>query len=82
MWRDPETAAKALGFFIVQAIGGLELRRSSEFGVPEQEQSGAETLFSRQLGSDGFSVNTDVPEEEKEEARGVNKTSAGAPLTV
>ena len=60
----------------------LELRRSGEFGVPEQEQSGAETLFSRQLGSDGFSVNTDVPEEEKEEARGVNKTSAGALLTV
>jgi len=27
-------------------------------------------------------VNTDVPEEEKEEARGVNKTSAGALLTV
>ena len=70
MWRDPETAAKALGFFIVQAIGGLELRRSSEFGVPEQEQSGAETFFLRQLRQNGF-LWIDVPEEEKEQKREV-----------
>ena len=47
--------------------------------APEQEQSGAETFLLRQLGKNGFSVDTDVPEErEGTEARGVNKTSVGA----
>ena len=52
-------------------LRGFLCPRDDRPRAPEQEQSGAETFLLRQLRKNGFSVNTDVPEEEKEQQREV-----------
>ena len=58
-------------FLLSSRIGCSSDFQRVSLKVPEQEQSGAETFLLRQLRKNDFSVNTDVPEEEKEQQREV-----------
>jgi len=51
-------------------LRGFLCPRDDRPGAPEQEQSGAETFVQGNL-DEWFSVDTDVPEEEKEQQREV-----------
>jgi hypothetical protein len=77
LWRNPEIAAKALGFFVPRKIGLLfEPYKTCVVQAPEQEQSGAEPFFFGKK-EDEFSVDS-VPEEEGiERERCENKNLRG-----
>ena len=79
MWKDPEVASVALGFFV--PIGSIII---SALEAPEQEQSGAERAVSYSLLASGwwFEICEQyVPEKVRNAKRNVwNTTSVGATL--